>query len=265
VPASRATLLLLEELAANAVAATTVQLVDGWLLRAWPEAPFRRCNSVLAIRGDARGLDARIALAEEFYRRHDLPARFQIGAVIEPAELEPRLAARGYEIEAPVFVQTARTGDVVRATAVAVRGDRGIEIAERPDAAFAEAAAAGHDTERGARHRVLAYCRLLARLGPRGAAAIVRDADGTVAGTGFVVAERGWAGVFGMGTRPELRRRRVATLLLHALAEHAASLGAQRLYLQVEADNVPALALYAHAGFDAAYGYHYRSLGLAPR
>ncbi|MBY0280309.1 GNAT family N-acetyltransferase, partial [Candidatus Binatia bacterium] len=67
-----------------------------------------------------------------------------------------------------------------------------------------------------------------------------------------------------MGTRPEMRRRKVATLLLHALAERAARLGARRLYLQVEADNVPALALYAHAGFDAAYGYHYRSIGLRP-
>ena len=60
----RSTCLLVEELAANAVAPTTVQLLDGWVLRAWSAAPFRRCNSVLAIRGDARGLDARIAVAE---------------------------------------------------------------------------------------------------------------------------------------------------------------------------------------------------------
>jgi ribosomal protein S18 acetylase RimI-like enzyme len=67
-----------------------------------------------------------------------------------------------------------------------------------------------------------------------------------------------------MGTHPAMRRRKVATLLLHALAEHASRLHAKRLYLQVEADNIAALALYAHAGFDAAYGYHYRSLGLRP-
>lgn len=70
----RSTCLLVEELAANAVLPTTVQLVDGWLLRAWPGAPFRRSSSVLPIRGDARGLDARIAIAEEFYRRRELPA-----------------------------------------------------------------------------------------------------------------------------------------------------------------------------------------------
>ena len=264
-PPSRATLILLEELAANAVAATTVQLVDGWLLRAWPEAPFRRCNSVLPIRGEPRGLDARIAIAEEFYRRRDLPPRFQIGAVTEPAELEPRLAARGYEIEAPVFVQTARTGDVLRATADTTPARRRAEVEERPGAVWIEDAARGHGDEPRVQWRVRAYGELLARVGPRAAAALVRDAHGAVEGAGFVVVERGFAGVFGMGTRPELRRRKVATCLLHALAAHAASRGANQIYLQVEADNVPALALYAHAGFDAAYGYHYRSLGLAPR
>jgi GNAT superfamily N-acetyltransferase len=241
-----------------------VQLLDGWVLRAWPAAPFRRCNSVLAIRGDARGLDARIAVAEDFYRRRDLPVRFQLGPATEPPELEQHLAARGYEIEARSLLQVARVGDVLRATADAARGPLRAEAEERPDAAWIEDAASGHGAERGGRRRVISYGELLARVGPRGAAARVRDTDGTVAGTGFVVTERGWAGVFGMGTRPELRRRKVATLLLHALAERGSALGAKRMYLQVEADNVPALALYAHAGFDAAYGYHYRSLGLRP-
>lgn len=260
----RSTCLLVEELAANAVLPTTVQLVDGWLLRAWPGAPFRRSSSVLPIRGDARGLDARIAIAEEFYRRRELPVRFQLGPVVEPPELEPHLAARGYEIEARSLLQVARVADVLRATSDAARDPLRTEVEERPEAAWLDAAAAGHGDERGARRRVLSYGEVLARIGPRGAVAVVRDADDTVAGTGFVVAERGWAGVLGMGTRPAMRRRGVGTLLLHVLAERAARLGAQRMYLQVEAGNVPALALYAHAGFDAAYGYHYRTLGLRP-
>ena len=260
----RSTCLLVEELAANAVAPTTVQLLDGWVLRAWPAAPFRRCNSVLAIRGDARGLDARIAVAEDFYRRRDLPVRFQLGPATEPPDLEAHLATRGYEIEARSLLQVACVADVLHATADAARGALRTEVEERPDAAWIADAAAGHGGERGGRRRVLSYGELLGRVGPRGAAAVVRDEGGTVAGTGFVVCERGWAGVFGMGTRPEMRRRKVATLLLHALAQRASVLGAKRIYLQVEADNVPALALYAHAGFDAAYGYHYRSLGLRP-
>ncbi|MBY0274439.1 hypothetical protein K2Z84_03785, partial [Candidatus Binatia bacterium] len=175
----RSTCVLVEELAANAVAATTVQLVDGWLLRAWPEAPFRRCNAVLPIRGDAHGLDARITVVEDFYRRRDLPVRFQLGAVSEPADLERHLAARGYEIEARSLLQVARVADVLRATAAGSHGALQTEVAEHPDAPFLDAAASGHGDERGARRRVLAYGEALARIGPRGAVAIARDAGGT--------------------------------------------------------------------------------------
>ncbi|MEW6268902.1 MAG: hypothetical protein AB1689_06345 [Thermodesulfobacteriota bacterium] len=107
---------LLEEIAANAVAASGVQLVDGWLLRAWPEAPFRRSNAVLPIRCDPGSLDERLVLVEEFYRRHGLPVRYQISPAVEPADLDAVLAARGYFVEAPVLVQVARAADVAART-----------------------------------------------------------------------------------------------------------------------------------------------------
>ena len=81
-------------------------------------------------------------------------------------------------------------------------------------------------------------------------------------GAGFVVVERGWAGVFGMGTAPAARRRGVASAILYALARHACVSGATQLYLQVEEGNAAARALYSRAGFAAAYRYHYRSLGV---
>jgi ribosomal protein S18 acetylase RimI-like enzyme len=36
---------------------------------------------------------------------------------------------------------------------------------------------------------------------------------------------------------------------------------ADRMYLQVECDNIPALRLYERAGFDEVCGYHYRTPG----
>jgi GNAT superfamily N-acetyltransferase len=72
------------------------------------------------------------------------------------------------------------------------------------------------------------------------------------------VADGGWAGVFAMATRPALRGRGIATAILTAGATWAAEHHAHRLYLQVEADNRPALTLYDRAGFTPAYGYHYR-------
>jgi len=262
-PPSRETLVLLEEVAANAVAPTVVQLVDGWLLRAWPEAPFRRPNSVLAVRGGAHGLTARLAIVEDFYRRRGLPVRYQIGAVVEPPGLEEQLAARGYVIEAATVVQTATVADVLASPAPAAAVQ--VDAVDATDERWLAAHGAAHGDDPAQRRRVATYARLLARLAPRAIAAAARAKDGTTIAVGFVVVERGWAGIFGMGTRPAARRTGVARALLRALARRAETLGAPRLYLQVEAENAPALALYAQSGFDRAYDYHYRSLDLPER
>jgi ribosomal protein S18 acetylase RimI-like enzyme len=42
------------------------------------------------------------------------------------------------------------------------------------------------------------------------------------------------------------------------MARQALARGAPRLYLQVESDNAPSLALYAACGFTERYRYHYR-------
>jgi len=71
----------------------------------------------------------------------------------------------------------------------------------------------------------------------------------------------GCLGVFSMLTLPSGRRRGAAQAVLAALAARAVAEGIDRMYLQVERDNAPALALYARASFREAYGYHYRVHG----
>lgn len=103
--------------------------------------------------------------------------------------------------------------------------------------------------------------RLLDELAGRATAPtlVAPSGAGHAVALGFAVAERGWAGIFGMGTRPEARRQGAASAVLHTLASWAAEQHAPRLYLQVEVDNAPARSLYTGAGFVDAYGYHYRT------
>jgi ribosomal-protein-alanine N-acetyltransferase len=57
------------------------------------------------------------------------------------------------------------------------------------------------------------------------------------------------AEILTLAVKPEARGRGVGRALLRAAADHAARLGAVRLFLEVGADNPAALALYAGQGF----------------
>jgi N-acetylglutamate synthase len=247
---------LLDEFAANATAATTVQLVDGWLLRAAPQYPFRRCNSTLPYDGDSIGLEARIGKVEAFYRDRDLPVRFQMSPAALPVGLDDVLETLGYEIEEPTLVLVADTGRVVDRTA---RDDTGeVTFGDGIDEYWVAEYASAFGDDDAARDRLRAYAHLLRHLGPAVGTAVL-PIDETPAAVGLGVLERGWAGVYAMGTRPQARRRGAATAVLHALARWAQGRGAERMYLQVEATNDGARQLYTRAGFETAYRYHYRT------
>jgi N-acetylglutamate synthase len=250
------TVRLLDELGANATAATTVQLVDGWWVRAAPEYPFRRCNSALPYGGDSTGLEARIGMVERFYRDRELPVRFQMSPAAMPIGLDEVLETRGYEIEEPTLVLTADTPRVMERTLRSDAGD--VTVGEEIDEYWVAEYASAFGDDETARDRLRGYAHLLRHLGPTvGTAAM--PIDETPAAVGLGVLERGWAGVYAMGTRPEARRRGAATAVLQALAEWAHGRGATRLYLQVEATNDGARQLYTRAGFETAYRYHYRT------
>jgi ribosomal protein S18 acetylase RimI-like enzyme len=246
---------LVEQLAANAWPAATVQLVHGWLLRHTPGVARRRSNSALPPPAAARASAAQRAQvldqAEWFYARRGQPAAVQVTPAELHHQLDRDLAARGYRRQAPTLVLTAPARRVAVPTptvptlAVSVASTATprwlaawTAIEARPDAA--------------ATHR-----QVLARIGPQ-AGYLTAAQDGDVVGVGMVVVERGWAGVFCLATRPADRRRGVASAVLQRAAGWAAEHGAHQLYLQVEESNLPALRLYRRFGFRPCHRYHYR-------
>ncbi|WP_374209828.1 GNAT family N-acetyltransferase [Glycomyces sp. TRM65418] len=78
-------------------------------------------------------------------------------------------------------------------------------------------------------------------------------------GVARAVADVGWTGVFAMAVLPEARGRGAGRALISVLAEWARAQGTPTTHLQVEADNEPASALYAKAGFTEALAYRCRS------
>ncbi|MFD1503071.1 GNAT family N-acetyltransferase [Streptosporangium lutulentum] len=234
-----------ERRAARVWPASNLEEHEGWLLRHTPGVKRKRWNSALPPLHRATGVDR----VEEFYRERETPLRVQVSPAEHHRDLDALLAARGYRIEGETSVLTASTGEVIAATAPAATvetvTDRGewprifADLDDHLDSAAVGGTVLPHTVE---------------------PAALLTVSDGgRVAGMALFVADEGWAGIFSMATRPEYRRRGVATALLGAGARWAAEQGAERLYLQVEQDNKTARRLYARVGFVRSHTYHYRT------
>jgi ribosomal protein S18 acetylase RimI-like enzyme len=245
----------LQQRAARALPAEHVEDVDGWWLR---HAPSRAWwTGTVLPHGDAEpgDLAGRVAAAEAFYADRGAPARFQISPGACPDGLDALLAARGYRRESPMSLQQAPVASLLEE---APTGSLRVHLDDRPTTAWFEVWQAVHDHGGGAR----AEQAMLQRVdGPSAYARAVVGHE--VVAVARAVADTGWVGVFSMATLPAARGQGIGRTVLTALAPWAGAHGADRMYLQVEHDNAPALRLYRRAGFHEVCDYHYRGPAVA--
>jgi ribosomal protein S18 acetylase RimI-like enzyme len=240
----------LERQVVGAWPAAEAQELDGWLLRS-SGGPTHRGNSVATLAAGTRlSLDARIESTERWYRERGRPALLQIGPSAAPPELDTALERRGYAVYGDSLAALAMTSQVIERTASPLR----TTVEDAPSSAWLSVAegssrhASTKNIFRGFLARLGARCRYVtAWLGPEQPAAICLG-----------VSSPGRLGVYAMHTVPELRQRGAARAALHAIATRAQAEGYGELYLLVDAQNSPALALYAQSGFRDVYRYHYR-------
>ncbi|MFI4934912.1 MAG: GNAT family N-acetyltransferase [Caulobacterales bacterium] len=234
----------LEPIAARAWRAGEEAALGGW--RLYASAGFSgRINACWPLAAPDRPLAEAIAAVEAWYAARGLKPIFKIvPAAEEPAGLTAALAAGGYR---------PRTRTLMMTGPVAGEADATVRVASELDAAFeAVFAAAGTGDPGDTRERLEALGRIVP---PRGFARI--DVEGAPAAIGAAAVEGEWAGIFGMRTDPAYRRRGLARAVLASLLAFARGAGARRAYLQVEADNASAIALYGSAGFETVYSYQY--------
>jgi hypothetical protein len=146
-------------------------------------------------------------LAERFYAHHAQPAVFQVSPAELHHGLDRELAVRGYRRQAPTLVLTTPINRIPTerppAPGLAVSVDEAASPRWLTAWTAIEARADAEATSR----------LVLARIGPRtGFLTAAQEAE--VLGVAILVVERGWAGVFCMASRPEARRRGVATAML---------------------------------------------------
>jgi ribosomal protein S18 acetylase RimI-like enzyme len=227
-----------------AVSPQAQEEIAGWLLPFDTGAIWRAKSAVpLSHEAPQPGV---IDDIERRYAARGMPAVLRLPDIGAFERFAGTLAARGYAPGKPTHVQTAMSRDV-RAVSTAPLA----QTASRPDEAWASVfVGEGFDPVDGA-SRVATLSRA-----PGALFASVRE-DGATAAAGMAGFSHGWASVHGMRTAQHCRGRGLAAQVLATLADAALARGLDRMVLQVEAGNLPALALYRRAGFGTAWNYSY--------
>ncbi|HEX4858842.1 MAG TPA: GNAT family N-acetyltransferase [Usitatibacteraceae bacterium] len=243
------TITLLEELTLSTSPAIHHGFHDGWVLRA-SGTDTRRANSCTPLHASTLALEGKITYVEGWYKRHGQPAMFRLNDASEP-QLDAALANRGYvrEVETRVLVLDLDT-DLVEIPPL----PPGAKIVERDDA---DGLDDWHHLKRSA-DGLAEQDRVRQALwrGPQLNASL-KTLHG-LASTGMVRIESDHAGIFCMRTAEKARRKGHASRVLGYLLTWAQAQGARRAFLQVDAANVEAIALYARFGFVPQYTYWHR-------
>ena len=252
-PRDPALLRRVEEASLNSWPAPRQVLLDGWVLR-FAGSYTRRANSATPLDPEPDGpaaLFAKIAACERLYAAQGLPALIRVRSF--DAALGTTLDSLGYMAEglSPVLWMPLGPG------AGSGRAIEGVELSEgRPGLGWLDAQA------RLSRPNVAARARILDAVAvPCAFAGVRTDGPGSMlASVAFGAVHGRVACLHLVATDPAFQRRGLARRVVSALLAWAHDrAGACEASLQVSADNVGALALYAELGFRTElFRYHYR-------
>ncbi|WP_327168743.1 GNAT family N-acetyltransferase [Streptomyces subrutilus] len=218
------------------------EALGDWTLRA--AAGFtRRANSVLPLGDPGIPVEEALARVTSWYARRGLPAYVQAatGAAGTQELLCAELERLGWAAEVSAQVRIAAlapVGDVDAPAAGAVR------LTRTPGEEWLGRYGKVGDPEPARRMLVAGPSVWFASL------------DGGRA-VGRCVVDGRWAGFAAVAVDPAHRREGLATAVMAALARRALEEGASAAWLQVEADNAGARALYDGLGFATHHAYHH--------
>lgn len=252
----------IEDMNVAAWPSSSIMMRNGWMLRLEPRHPARRLNSLNALACDmVESVDeasACLAWAEAHFARLDIAPTFRWTPLASPA-MGQVLDRRGWQTMSETDVMAVSLppaiGDPAASDArhpVLPDGAR-VQISSSADAdwmhAFLTFSGSGPSLQAGVRHVVSGICL------PVSFVSLIRDEQ--VIGTALLVQDRQMMALFEVTIAPALRGQGWGGHLMQAVLGYARA-RASLLWLQVVADNQPAVRLYRSCGFEKAYSYHYR-------
>ena len=218
--------------------------IDGWLIRLSP-GKAKRSRCINALREGTLPLDDLLARCKQAYDAASLPLAVRVTPWSRPADLDARLAAKGW--------------GAFDAADVMVLDHLAVEPAPvNLQALDAPAYATLVGTLRGSSETAIAaHAERIANAPVTYQGFALNDAAGALLACGQMVVDGDIVGLYDIASA--VQRQGHADRLCRALLALAHAQGARQAYLQVGSDNEVAKRLYTRMGFVFAYRYHYRS------
>lgn len=234
----------IERATLHAVSPEAVSSLPGWLLP-MDGGTVGRAHSAVPLSHAAPDPAVVESIVKRYTARGFQPV-FRLPEVPPFLPMQRALQRQGFVRHQPTLTQTAEVPDLLEVDA----GPPG-DMKPAPDADWmAMYLGEGLDPVDGA-SRARALSRATGTL-----FASLREGGQTLA-CGAASLGHGWLGVHGMRTAASQRGRGLAGRLLRSMALEAERRGIERVFLQVDAGNAPALALYRRFGFATAWTYAY--------
>jgi ribosomal protein S18 acetylase RimI-like enzyme len=249
-PSTLSSIQTLEEVSFRAWAALETERYDGWVLR-FANGYTGRANSVNPLYASTLNVREKIAYCADWYQRRGVRLRFRLNPAMQPPELESVLDSAGFSRREESWVMTASLATAALGTHPT---NLDITLESAPSERWMHNFCRLHPSH--APHLITMQAIMGRITGTQYYATLWAAGEAVAMGLG--VREGEYAGLFDIITREDQRGKGYGRALVGELLRAAAQDGATLGYLQVAAQNTPAMALYRGFGFQIAYPYWYR-------
>jgi ribosomal protein S18 acetylase RimI-like enzyme len=238
----------LEAVGFRAWPATSVQYDGSWQIRLTGGHPSKRLNCVVALDpSDSRDISIRLEKAARKFEAHGRPILVR-ETPLTPKPLIELMKADGWERFEEVLTLTCDLG------AIELPENTLDHLPSHDVGRFVDADLSVNGTDPALKP---ALAEVVSSIKPPTGLFVIEDPqDGPVA-VMLCVQDNDLAGIMSLSVRPDHQNRGLGLEILTAALRWARMRGAKSAWLQVVADNAPALALYSKLGFTEAYRYAY--------
>jgi len=237
-----------EEISNNAWPALQTIQYDGWILR-FANGVTRRSNSVNLLYPSSIDPDEKIGYCERLFKSRNISPCFKVTETADPADIDERLTHHGYQFGSVISFQST---DISR---ISPELNSGILLESELNPVWIDEFIRMNGFDPGRKPTYIAIMQQV--LTPK-CLVSVKSGKQTI-GVGLGVAEGPYIGLFDIVIDPAFRRSGLGHTIVERILGWGREKGATTAYLQVLADNIPAVRLYEKTGFKETYRYWYRN------